>query len=230
VTGHCVVAGATTSDTSERPVIGGPAGAFPLDVFPADASYVALGHLHLAQTVDGHSHVRYAGSPIPLALGEASYPHQVAIATFEGPHLVGVESVRVPRAVPILRVPAEAAPLEQVLAALRALEVAGVAEERWPWLEVRVRLRRHEPELRSRIEEALEGKSVRLVKITVERETGEVPGEKAPHRLRELADLDVREVFLRRWALDHEGEPPAELVAAFDEACAAVAAAEAEEP
>ena len=41
--------------------------------------------------------------------------------------------------------------------------------------------------------------------------------------LRELEELDVREVFLRRWAAEHEEEPPADVLAAFDDAFAAAA-------
>lgn len=247
VTGHCHVAGAVLSDASERPVLGGLAGALPPDVLPADASYVALGHLHLAQDVGRTAAVArdvgrptqvareeddapgerrviaYSGSPIPLALGEASYPHQVRLVELEGRRVVACTSCLVPRAVPILRVPAAGpAPLEAVLEALRALEVPepGEDEARWPWLEARVLLERAEPALRARVEEAIAGKPVRLVKITVEHARAERAGA-GPERVRELAELELREVFLRRWASEHEGAPPDDVLAAFDEACAA---------
>lgn len=225
VTGHCHVAGAAISDGSERAVAGGLAGALPIDVLPAAASYVALGHLHLAQEVGGRAHVRYSGSPIPLALAEESYPHQVRILTFEGARLVSQAAHLVPRAVSILRVPAEGpAPLEDVLAALRALPLDdALPEERWPWLEARLLLDRAEPALRARIDEAIAGRPVRLVKITVEHTRGAAAegGAAAGAPRRELADLEVREVFLRRWALEHGDAPPADVLAAFEEACAA---------
>ncbi|UJR79139.1 exonuclease SbcCD subunit D C-terminal domain-containing protein [Sandaracinus amylolyticus] len=235
VTGHCHVAGAAVSDGSERPVIGGVAGALPVSVFPEDATYVALGHLHLAQEVEAQevsgAHVRYSGSPIPLALGEESYPHEVRLVTFEGGRIATQAGHRVPRSVPILRVPRSGpAPIDETLAALRALaedEVVRAAasgpETRWPWVEARVRLERAEPALRARVDEALAGLPVRLVKLTVEQaRTGSSPGTEEGASLRELAELDVREVFLRRWALEQEGDPPDDVLAAFDEARAAV--------
>ncbi len=222
VTGHCHLAGAVVSKGSERAVLGGLAGALPIGVFPIEASYVALGHLHLAQEVSGASHVRYSGSPIPLAFGEESYEHEVRIVTFEGSRLVSQEPHYVPRTVPMLRVPRERPlPLPDVLSALQSLELEeDRVPEEWPWLEVRVLEDRAEPALRARIEEAISGRPVRLVKFTVTgRSThGGVPS----HERRELAELDVREVFLRRWALEHGGVPDEKLLAAFDEACAAV--------
>src|SRR5688500_19627725 len=44
--------------------------------FPDGVAYVALGHLHKCQRVGGRDHVRYAGSPIPLAMNEAAYRHR----------------------------------------------------------------------------------------------------------------------------------------------------------
>jgi exonuclease SbcD len=222
LTGHCHLAGAVVSKGSERAVLGGLAGALPLGVFPTDASYVALGHLHLAQEVSGASHVRYSGSPIPLAFGEESYEHEVRIATFEGAKLVSQEPHFVPRTVPMLRVPREGPlALTDVLSALRSLELdEDRAPEEWPWLEVRVIEDRVEPALRARIEEAISGRPVRIVKFTV---VGRGKGAGVlPENRRELAELDVRDVFLRRWALEHGGVPDEKLLAAFDEAYAAV--------
>ena len=223
--GHCCVAGARMSEGSERTVVGGSAGALPVDVFPQDVAYVALGHLHLAQSVGGREGVRYSGSPIPLALGEHGYAHEVRLVTIEGARVVAQEGVRVPRSVEIVRVPAEPAPLEDALAALRALDLDdALPEPRWPWIEARVRLDAPEPALRNKVEEALAGRPARLVKITVERRER---GEPIAPPSRELADLDVRDVFLRRWRREHDGDPPPDVAAAFEEALARALAAEA---
>ncbi|MCA9677161.1 MAG: exonuclease subunit SbcD, partial [Myxococcales bacterium] len=80
ITGHLHVTGAEPSILSERRVLAGGAEALDAGLFGAgEVAYVALGHLHKAQRVGGHDHVRYAGSPIPLAMAEAGYKHQVAI-------------------------------------------------------------------------------------------------------------------------------------------------------
>lgn len=222
VTGHCHLGGAMVSKGSERAVLGGLAGALPLGVFPAEASYVALGHLHLAQRLSEAPLVRYSGSPIPLAFGEESYEHEVRIVTFEGSRVVSDEPRHVPRTVPIMRVPdAGPLPLTEVIEALRSLELdESRAPDEWPWLEVRVLEDRVEPALRARVDEVISGRPVRLVKFTV---TGRARADvRPPHERRELSELDPRDVFLRRWALEHEDAPDDKLLLAFDEACAAV--------
>lgn len=45
--------------------------------FPATAGYVALGHLHKAQSIAGATAIRYCGSPLQLDFGEADQAKQV---------------------------------------------------------------------------------------------------------------------------------------------------------
>jgi len=214
-TGHCYVAGTALSELSERKVLGGNQHALPADLFCADVAYVALGHLHLAQSVSGADHLRYSGSPLPLALSEARYPHQVVLVELDGEHLAGWQPLRVPRAVELLRVPdAGAAPLPDVLAALARLERAGAVPEReWPYLEVAVAISRPEPDLRRQLEDALDGKAARLLRFSVERSGGRAGGPAEA----DLRDLKPEEVFLSRYRRDHEAAPPPELLAAFHE-------------
>ena len=223
VTGHLHVSGAEPSYLSERRIVVGGAEAVGGDLFPADATYVALGHLHKAQRIGGREHVRYAGSPIPLAMNEADYRHTVAIADLDG-DACAVRTVAIPRTVELLRVPRrEAAPIEEVLAALAALPPADPDEmnEARPFLEVHVRLDRPVPGLRDRIEQALDGKRPRLVKIGVQR-AGDLAalGDAAPGAA--LAELAPRDVVIRKWRRDHQGEPSPALLAAFDALLASV--------
>jgi exonuclease SbcD len=217
-TGHLFVTGCAASMVSERRIVTGGSEAVPLDLFPADLAYVALGHLHRAQRVGGRDNARYAGSPIPLAMGEADYRHQVVLVDVApaGPGLVRV--LEVPRTVEILKIPRHgAAPLPEVLAAIAALPLADPDEEleRRPYLEVVVALEKPEPRLRAQIEEAIADRRPRLVKITATHTgTGRALGDAAPGIA--LADLDPGEVFERRWQRDHVGAPPPPLRVAFD--------------
>ena len=79
----------------------------------------------------------------------------------EGGAARSVTPVHVPRPVQLLRVPATPAPLDEVLAALEALELDHLPPQAHPYLEVRVLLDGPEPGLRARVEAALEGKPVR---------------------------------------------------------------------
>ncbi|MFN7989453.1 MAG: exonuclease SbcCD subunit D C-terminal domain-containing protein [Thermoanaerobaculia bacterium] len=218
-TGHLFMHGATTSDGSERKILGGNLNAIPDDVFPEDVTYAALGHLHRPQKVAGRPAVRYSGSVIPLALDEEPYPHQVLVVDLEEGRLASVRELRVPRRIGILRIPEEGpGPVEEVLGRLGALPAAkpiGEGPDLRPYLEVRVLLEKPEPALRALVEEALEGKDARLVKITA---TGTGTGAPLSGGAdADLTDLRPEEVFRRKWAKEHGGEPAPEHVAAFHE-------------
>ena len=195
------------------------------DLF-ADVAYVALGHLHKAQRVGGE-HVRYAGSPIPLAMGEADYRHQVALVEIEGGGVSEIRTLAVPRTVDLLRVPRRgAAPLADVLAELRGLPEAidGEDPDLRPFLEVRVRLAGPTPHLRAQIGEATRGKRPRLVKITTEAAgDGRALAEALPSEV--LAELDPREVLRRKWGKQHDGPLPPAVMGAFERLLAEVEAA-----
>jgi exonuclease SbcD len=218
-TGHCYLAGTAVSELSERRILGGNEHALPAELFPDDVAYAALGHLHLAQKVGGQERVRYSGSPLPLAMSEASYRHQVLVVDLDGERLARVRSVGVPRAVEVLRVPvAGALPLPEVVVLLRELpgRPDGLPEGERPYLEVCVALDRPEPALRRQVEEALEGRAPRLVKLTAVHEgDGRSLAEAAAAR--DLKDLNPEEVFRSRYRRSHEGDPPPELLAAFHE-------------
>ncbi|WP_238254950.1 exonuclease subunit SbcD, partial [Methylorubrum podarium] len=80
VTGHLHVAGGLESEGAERRILVGGEHAVPADVFPEEARYVALGHLHRAQAL-GNGQVRYCGSLIPLSAAEQPYRHGVTLVT-----------------------------------------------------------------------------------------------------------------------------------------------------
>lgn len=223
-TGHCFMRGGKISEDSERKVLGGNQHALPLEVFADDVAYVALGHLHLAQSVGGADHVRYCGAPLPLSMSERDYPHQVLIADiFEG-KVDAIEALRAPRAIEMMRVPAAGYEvLASVLERIAALPGLSERDAAWarPFLEVAVRLTGPEPGLRPRVEAALAGKAPRLARLLVER-AGDAKALADAIPDAELTTLGAEEVFRRRWARIHPGEPPSALVAAFHELLEAV--------
>jgi exonuclease SbcD len=219
VLGHLYVAGAEQSQLSERRVsIGGHESA-SMKLFPRAVDYVALGHMHRAQRVGGREHVRYAGAPIPLALDEASYPHQVVIVDLEPGAAAVIRGVRVPRAIEVVRVPARgAASLDEVLAALAALPARGAAvDPARPYLEVAVALARPEPRLRQLVETALADRRPRLIQLhAVLTGDGAALAETAAAAGARLAELDPRDVFARCWARAYAAPPEPIVQAAFD--------------
>lgn len=216
--GHCYLAQTRTSLDSERKIQLGNQLPLPVELFPPEVAYVALGHLHLGQCVAGQEHIRYSGSPIPLALSEADYPHQVLIVDLEGDRLQQIRAELVPRSVEILRIPEQPRPLAEVLPLLHSLPARGPAEaipDERPYLEVRVRLGANETNatLRKTIEEATASAWPRLVRIAVTREdgSGRLPGPGGAASGEQLRDLDPEEVLRRRyqrWTDDPDAAVP----------------------
>ncbi len=213
--GHCHMVGGEMSNDSERRIVIGGTEMLPSGIFDTTIAYAALGHLHKAQAVGGEEHIRYCGSPIPLSFAEVNYRHQVLCLDIDGETLQSVRVIEVPRAVPLLRVPATPAPIAEVLAQLAALDVPDAPAEAQPFLEVRVRLDAPEPGLRTRIETALDGKPVRLAKI----ETSSAARSSAPENmtLDQLGQLQPDDIFRRLYQQKYAKEAPPELLSALAE-------------
>lgn len=216
--GHLHASGGKTSEDSERRLVIGGEEAVDAGIFGREIAYVALGHLHLAQTVGGQDRIRYCGSPLPLSFSETNYPHQVLEAHLDGAELTGIESIPVPRPVAMLRIPERPAPLAETLAALKALRLDDLRPGCEPWLEVRVELDGPEPGLRQKIEDALTDKPVRLVKISPTRKNLAVPERSEPsdgalELQLEHPDLLFQQRFREQWGED----PGPELLELFRE-------------
>lgn len=202
---HAHMAGGSVSEDSERSLIIGNAEALPASLFGPSITYVALGHLHKPQRVNGEERIRYCGSPIPLSFSEIGYQHQILEINCEGEQLRSVETLRIPRAVDLQRL--GPAPLAQLLLQLKDLpDIDLLADiDRQPWLEVRVCLDEPQPDLRNQIESALQGKAVRLVRIGAEYAgKGSGDGSDGDADLIELDQLSPQELFSRAW-LDNYG-------------------------
>jgi len=216
--GHCYMVGTRISDLSERRILGGNQHALPASLFPLSLTYAALGHLHLAQALGEHQHLRYSGSPIPLALDERDYPHQVVQVDLEWGALVALEALPVPRFVEILRFPARgAAPPEELASLLTAHAFApDLPPERHPYLELVVSLDQPDPGLRQRIEALLEGRPARLLKLTPTY-PAKVAGLSAATPSQRLDEFRPEGVFRERYRQQFSADPPETLLAAFHE-------------
>jgi exonuclease SbcD len=202
---HAHMAGGSVSEESERSLIIGNAEALPASLFGESITYVALGHLHKPQRVNGEERIRYSGSPIPLSFSEIGYQHQILEINCKGDKLTSVKTLLIPRAVNLQRI--GPAPLGDLLVQLKDLpDIDLLADiDRQPWLEVRVRLDEPQPDLRNQIELALQGKAVRLVRIAAEYAGKGANGNGDDSEgLIELDQLSPQELFSRAW-LDSYG-------------------------
>jgi exonuclease SbcD len=215
--GHCHMVGGDASPDSERRILIGGTEALPSSMFDPGVAYAALGHLHLAQKVGKQEHLRYCGSPLPLSFAEIGYRHQVLRIDLDGDKAKEIVPLHVPRAVELLRVPAQPAPLTQVIAELVGLDLPDAPLHEQPYLEVRVLLDGPEPSLRAQVEAALEGKPVRLAKIEPTRKVVTAAGIDAALSLDQLAQLQPDDIFRRLWQQRFGDDAPADQLAAFAE-------------
>lgn len=76
---HLFVRGGVESE-SERPIQLGSAPTVEVNALPVGAQYVALGHLHRAQSVKGAAiPTRYSGSPLAYSFSETGYAKSVVL-------------------------------------------------------------------------------------------------------------------------------------------------------
>lgn len=211
--GHAYLQRGEFSELSERKVLGGNQHALPLSVFNG-ADYVALGHLHLAQSLSEQVH--YAGSPLPLSLAEQHYPHQLIELTVTDNQISVSDKIRIPTVVDILRIPATPAPLDDVLAELNALSLNELPHNQQPFLEVRVRLEKPEARLRERILAVLADKPVRLARIHIEY-SGHGLGMADQMTSVPLDSLSAKEVFALCYQRQYASSPDEDLLGCFEE-------------
>ena len=218
LTGHCYMVNGAVSELSERKILGGNQHALPVELFPDDIAYVALGHLHLAQRVGTNEHIRYSGSPIPLSFDETGYSHQVIQVDVKAGQPLETVGVKIPRSVQLLRIPngKDFAVLPDVIAQLENLSLDDLPIEQRPLLELRIRLEKPEPGLRQQIEEVIAKLPVRLLKISTAYSGSEksLADVKIEERLEELQPLDV---FQRCYQNKYDKDAPEAMNTLFNE-------------
>jgi exonuclease SbcD len=212
---HALNAEITDMDNTERAIMGGVEG-IPASAFHEDIKYVALGHIHKAQSIGGKEHIRYSGSPLPLSFSEHKYTHQVAVFDIFENGLSGLRFIEIPVSIPLMRIPEINKSLETVIEMLENFDDSGIEEQVKPYLEVRVLLDGPEPALKHKIEKALGQKKLKLVKID-----SKYPSSKSNETefktddgLKEMKPMDL---FQRVYQSKYQNEVPQELVKLFNE-------------
>ncbi len=81
--GHLYASGGKLSE-GERVTYVGSLGGVGASVFGETFDYVALGHLHVPQTVGGCETVRYSGAPLAMGFGEAGQQKSACMIEFAG--------------------------------------------------------------------------------------------------------------------------------------------------
>jgi exonuclease SbcD len=136
----------------------------------------------------------------------------------DGEEIAQITPIPVQRSVELLRIPAQPAPMDEVLVMLKALDLTDKPRSAQPYLQVRVLLNGPEPALRAYVDSALNGKPVRLLKI--ERNSsgnGNHESDDSPQSLDDLGRMQPDDIFSKLHRRKYGVEPSAELLRAFTE-------------
>ncbi|WP_433532142.1 exonuclease SbcCD subunit D [Micromonospora sp. CA-263727] len=113
VTAHLTVVGAASGggERDAHTVLGY---AVPATVFPGTAHYVALGHLHRAQRVQGPCPIRYSGAPLAVDFGEQENVPSVTLVEVTATRAAQVREVPVTAATSLRTVRGTLAQLAEI--------------------------------------------------------------------------------------------------------------------
>ena len=217
-TGHLFTAGGQTVDgDGVRELYVGSLAHVTAGIFPACFNYLALGHLHVPQKVNGSEIIRYSGSPLPMGFGEAKQQKSVCLVAFDQ-----IEGHSTAASVQLIEVPVFQK-LERVKGdwdgiSSRILELSATDDPNRSaaWLEVIYDGIEVIGDLRERLEAAISGTRMEILRIKNNRIIDRVLGQ--IHAEETLDDLNVNDVFERCLAV-HEvpEEQRPELLRAYQE-------------
>ncbi|HAG93853.1 MAG: exonuclease sbcCD subunit D [Pseudomonadales bacterium] len=212
--GHLFTAGGQTIDgDGVRELYVGSLAHVTAGIFPASFDYLALGHLHVPQKVNGLETIRYSGSPLPMGFGEAKQQKSVCLVVFNHEEGQGkppsVQLIDVPVFQKLERVKGDWESISSRMLELSATDFQG-------WVEVIYEGEEVIGDLRERLETAVSGTGVEILRIKNNRIIDHVLGQ--IHEEETLDDLDVNDVFERCLAVHEvpEDQRP-ELLRAYQE-------------
>ncbi|WP_320055846.1 exonuclease SbcCD subunit D C-terminal domain-containing protein [Desulfuromonas thiophila] len=212
-TGHLFTAGGQTVDgDGVRELYVGSLAQVTAGIFPAIFDYLALGHLHVPQKVGGSETMRYSGSPLPMGFGEAKQQKSVCQVEFKST-AASVQLIDVPVFQKLERIKGDWDGIRS-----RIIELSAIDDPERPgfWLEVIYDGTEVIGDLRERLEAAVSGTHMEILRIRNNRIIDRVLGQ--IHEEETLDDLNVNDVFERCLAVHEvpEGQRP-ELLRTYQE-------------
>lgn len=186
--GHLYAAGGQTVDgDGVRELYIGSLAQVRTDVFPECIDYLALGHLHIPQTVGGSDFIRYSGSPLPIGFGEAEQEKSAVLVEFSG-IAPTVTRIPVPRFQELKTLRGD---WQTIARGIDELKSGGSGA----WLEIVYEGEDIAGSLRDRLDEAIAGTGIEILRVknnrVLERAMSGMGTEET------LDDLDVTDVFKR---------------------------------
>jgi exonuclease SbcD len=212
--GHLFTAGGQTVDgDGVRELYVGSLAHVTPETFSTGFDYLALGHLHVPQTVDGSESMRYSGSPLPIGFGEAKQQKSVCEIEFNG-RVASVRLIDVPVFQKLECVKGDWDNIERRISELSAADSQS-------WLEVVYEGEEIIGDLRERLETAIADTRMEILRIKNNRIIDRVLEQlDAEETLDDLNENDVFERCLAAHEVPDEQRP--ELLRTYQEAVAAL--------
>jgi len=207
--GHLFAAGGRTVDgDGVRELYIGALAQVKADVFPECIDYLALGHLHVPQTVGGSDVIRYCGSPLPIGFNEAEKQKSVVVVEF-GENDPQVKNIPVPSFQELKTIRGD---WTDIAASINKLKDKGSSA----WLEIIYEGDEITSNLQERLDEIVAGSSLEILRTKNNRVIERALAGMNPEET--LDDLDVADVFQRcLQAHDVPEEQQASLLNAYRE-------------
>ncbi|HSK78377.1 MAG TPA: exonuclease SbcCD subunit D [Thermoanaerobaculia bacterium] len=140
---HTHIEGALFGESERRVHIGEDWAASP-EALPSTASYIALGHIHKPQKIEGPVPAYYAGSLLQMDFGEAGEEKNFVVVTASPGKPATVEHVPYEGGLPLVDLRASLAELEET-----------ADQHRTGWLRVTVPLTERDPDLNRKVRDLL---------------------------------------------------------------------------
>ncbi|MDX9745003.1 MAG: exonuclease SbcCD subunit D C-terminal domain-containing protein [Syntrophales bacterium] len=186
--GHLFTAdGQTVDDDGVRELYVGSLARVTAGIFSACFNYLALGHLHVPQKVNGSEIIRYSGSPLPMGVGEAEQQKSVCLVEFHGT-AASVELIDVPVFQKLERVKGDWDGISSRIRELSAKKSRG-------WLDVIYEGDEIIGDLAERLEAEISGTPMEILRIKNNRVIDRVLGQSREDET--LDDLNENDVFER---------------------------------
>src|SRR5690606_25935744 len=134
-----------------------------------------------------------------------------------------IQAIEIPVSVAVQSIPAKHAPIEEVIIELSKLPDAVEHKESFPYLEVRVLEDKPDPARRHKIEQAIQGKQVRLATINVKSSGASVTEQMHTVAQQKLDELKPADIFSKIYESTYGNPVPEDMLQLFHQVTQEVA-------
>lgn len=198
--------GNSMKNAGVRDIVGN-LGTIPVGVFPQEADYVALGHIHYSTRVAKEDRIRYSGSPFVMGFDEATTKHHILLVDLEKSSC-NIQKIETPQLYTFKRLIGKSQEIKEALKSLNKKIATGELQQKNLKVEI---IYDYEVEIRIRdvIQDELDKFGIDVVNWKINR--GHYDGNinsRAVENAKEFSDQEIFEmlVFEKLGSLKNEDE------------------------